>query len=199
MKECGKSDGFVVPASPPNNAGPAGTAAEAGEERKRAKGNTGSETRPGRSAGPGVSSGLDRVREVAVWDKDARFTALLHHVSLERLVMAYWAISPKAAPGVDGVTWESYGQDLVANLRDLHDRVHSGRYRARPSRRAYIPKADGRLRPLGIAALEGKILQRAVPGVVNDGYRAGILGFSYGVRARRSSRDARGTLAVGDD
>src|SRR5947207_473832 len=141
MNEGGKSDRFVVPASPPNNAGSAGTAAEAGEEMERAKGNTGSETRPGRSAGPGVSSGLDRVREVAVRDKDARFTALLHHVSLERLVMAYWDLSPKAAPGVDGVTWEDYGQDLAGNLRDLHDRVHSGRYQARPSRRAYIPKA----------------------------------------------------------
>ena len=89
------------------------------------------------------------MREVARRDKDARFTALLHHV---RLVLAYWALSPKAAPGVDGVTWQDYGQDLVADLWDLHDRVHSGRYRARPSRRAYIPKADGRLRPLGIAA-----------------------------------------------
>jgi len=91
------------------------------------------------------------VREVARRDKDARFTALLRHVSLERLVMAYRDLSPKASPGVDGVTWADYGQDLVANLRDLHDRVHSGRYQARPSRRAYIPKADGRLRPLGIA------------------------------------------------
>ncbi len=98
-----------------------------------------------------MPNGLDRVREVARRDKDARFTALLHHVSLERLVMAYRDLSPKAAPGVDGVTWEDYGQDLVASLRDLHDRVHSGRYQARPSRRAYIPKADGRLRPLGIA------------------------------------------------
>jgi retron-type reverse transcriptase len=112
------------------------------------------------------------VREVARGDKDARFTALLHHVSLERLVMAYWALSPKASPGADGVTWQDYGQDLVANLRDLHDRVHSGRYRARPSRRAYIPKADGRLRPLGIAALEDKIVQRAVVEVLNAIYGA---------------------------
>jgi retron-type reverse transcriptase len=101
-----------------------------------------------------VPSGLDRVREVARREKDARFTALLHHVSLERLVMAYWALSPQAAPGVDGVRWQDYGQDLVVNLRDLHERVHSGRYQARPSRRAYIAKADGRLRPLGISALE---------------------------------------------
>jgi RNA-directed DNA polymerase len=100
-----------------------------------------------------VPSGLDRVREVARRDKDARFTALLHHVSLERLVMAYWDLSPKAAPGVDGVRWADYGRDLAGNLRDLHDRVHGGRYQARPSRRAYIPKADGRLRPLGIATV----------------------------------------------
>src|SRR5260370_33342818 len=112
MNECGKSDGLVVPANLLNKA----AAAEAGEGRGPAKGNTDGETRPGRSAGPGVSSGLDRVREVARWDKDARFTALLHQVSLERLPWAYWAVRPKAAPGVDGVTWEGYGKDLEANL-----------------------------------------------------------------------------------
>jgi group II intron reverse transcriptase/maturase len=137
------------------------------------------------------------VREVARRDKDARFTALLHHVSLERLVMAYWALSPKAAPGVDGVTWQDYGQDLVANLRDLHERVHSGRYRARPSRRAYIPKADGRLRPLGIAALEDKILQRAVVEVLNAVYETDFLGFSYGFRPGRGPHDALDALAAG--
>ena len=149
MNGHGQSDGPVVPANLPNKA----AAAEAGEERGPAMGNTAGETRPGRSAGSGVSSELDRVRQVAQRDKDARFTALLHHVSLERLVMAYWDLSPKAAPGVDGVTWDAYGQDLVANLRDLHERVRQGRYRASPSRRAYIPKADGRLRPLGIATV----------------------------------------------
>jgi RNA-directed DNA polymerase len=137
------------------------------------------------------------VREVARRDKDARFTALLHHVSLERLVMAYWDLSPKAAPGVDGVTWADYGQDLVANLRDLHERVHSGRYRARPSRRAYIPKADGRLRPLGITALEDKILQRAVVEVLNAVYETDFLGFSYGFRPGRGPHDALDALAVG--
>ena len=101
-----------------------------------------------------MPSGLDRVREVARTDKGARFTALLHHVDLDRLRAAYWAIRPQAAPGVDGVRWKDYGQDLEASLQDLHARVHSGTYRARPSRRAYIPKADGRLRPLGIAALD---------------------------------------------
>jgi RNA-directed DNA polymerase len=110
------------------------------------------------------------VRQVAVRDKEARFTALLHHVTLERLVMACWDLSPKAAPGVDGVTWESYGQDLAGNLRGLHERVQQGRYRASPSRRAYIPKADGRRRPLGITTLEDKIVQRAVVGVLNAVY-----------------------------
>ena len=103
-----------------------------------------------------MPSGLDRVREVARRDKDARFTALLHHVDLDRLQAAYWAIRPQAAPGVDGVTWADYGQDLEANLQDLHRRVHSGAYRARPSRRVYIPKADGRQRPLGIASAGGQ-------------------------------------------
>ena len=111
--------------------------------------------------------------------------------------MAYWDLSPKASPGVDGVTWEDYGQDLVANLRDLHDRVHSGRYQARPSRRAYIPKADGRLRPLGITALEDKILQRAVAEVLNAVYETDFLGFSYGFRPGRSPHHALDALTAG--
>ena len=174
MNGPGQSDRFVVPANPPNKA----AAAEAGEERERTKGNTDSKTRPGHSAGPGVSSALDRVRQVAQKDKEARFTALLHHVTLERLVMAYWDLSPKAAPGVDGVTWESYGQDLVANLRGLHERVQQGRYRASPSRRAYIPKGDGRQRPLGIATLEDKIVQRAVVRGAQRRLRGGLPGVS---------------------
>ncbi|MCA1673631.1 MAG: hypothetical protein LC799_16005 [Actinobacteria bacterium] len=113
-------------------------------------------------------------------DKEARFTALLHHVNVDRLRAAYWAISPQAAPGVDGVRWAAYGQELEANLQDLHQRVHAGRYRARPSRRAYIPKADGRQRPLGIATLEDKIVQRAVVEVFNAVYEMDFLGFSYG-------------------
>ncbi len=122
------------------------------------KGNPDSTTRPGHSAGPDVSNGLDRVREVARKDKDARFTALLHHVDLNRLRTAYWAIRPQAAPGVDGMTWDTYGQNLEANLQGLLARVHSGAYRASPSRRVYISKADGRQRPLGIATLEDKVL-----------------------------------------
>ena len=149
MNGHGQSDRSVVPANPLNKA----AAAEAGEERERTKGNTDGETRPGRSAGLGVSSGLDRVRQVAVRDKEARFSALLHHVDLARLWAAYVAINPKAAPGVDRVTWDAYGQDLRENLEDLLRRVHSGAYRASPSRRVYIPKADGRLRPLGIATV----------------------------------------------
>jgi RNA-directed DNA polymerase len=193
MNGNGQSDRFVVPANPPNKA----AAAEAGEERERTKGNADSKPRPGHSAGSGVSSALDRVRQVAVRDKEARFTALLHHVTLERLVMAYWDLSPKAAPGVDGVTWESYGQDLVANLRGLHERVQSGHYRASPSRRAYIPKADGRQRPLGIATLEDKIVQRAVVGVLNAVYEADFRGFSYGFRPGRRPHDALDALAAG--
>jgi len=191
----GKSDSPIVPAKPPNNAGR--PVAEAVEERGLAKGNTDSTTRPGRSAGQGVSSGLDRVREVARKDKDARFTALLHHVDLNRLWAAYVAINPKAAAGVDKVTWEDYGQDLRANLEDLLKRVHSGAYRARPSRRVYIPKPDGRQRPLGIAALEDKILQRAVVEVLNAIYEEDFLGFSYGFRPGRSPHDALDALAVG--
>jgi RNA-directed DNA polymerase len=193
MHERGKSDSPVIPASSPNKA----AAAEAGEERGLAKGNTDGKTRPGHWAGHGALSALDRVRQAARRDKGARFTALLHHVSVERLVMAYWALSPKAAPGVDGVTWQDYGQDLVANLRDLHDRVHSGRYRARPSRRAYIPKADGRLRPLGITALEDKIVQRAVVEVLNAVYETDFRGFSYGFRPGRGPHDALDALATG--
>src|SRR5437764_5152791 len=121
----GKSDGPVVPAKPPNNA--TLVAAEVVEERGPVEGNAGSETRSGRRAGVSVSSELGRVRQVARKDKDVRFTALLHHVTVERLEEAYRAIRPGAAPGVDGVTWRDYGQDLEANLRDLHARVQQGR------------------------------------------------------------------------
>jgi retron-type reverse transcriptase len=125
------------------------------------------------------------VRQVAVTDREARFTALLHHVDVDRLRAAYRVINPKAAPGVDRVTWSAYGQDLEANLQDLHGRVQAGRFRASPSRRAYIPKADGRPRPLGIATLEDKIVQRAVVEVLNAIYEADFRGFSTG-----SGRDA---------
>jgi RNA-directed DNA polymerase len=195
MNGHGKSDGPVVPAKPPNNAAPA--AAEAVEGRGPAKGNTTRQTRPGRSAGQGVPSELDRVRQLAQRDRDVRFTALLHHVSVDRLREAYRAIRPGAAPGVDGVTWRDYGVELEDNLRDLHDRVQRGAYRARPSRRVFIPKPDGRLRPLGVAALEDKILQRAVVEVLNAIYEQDFLGFSYGYRPGRSPHDALDAFAVG--
>src|ERR1700746_40531 len=195
MYERGKSDGCVVPAKPANKAATA--VAELVEERHPAKGNTDGETHPGRRAGTGVSRDLDRVREVAVRDKQVRFTALMHHITLNRLRWAYWAISPKAARGTDGVTWEDYGKDLEANLADLHQRVHRGSFRATPSRRVYIPKADGRLRPLGIAALEDKIVQRAVVEVLNAVFETDFRNFSYGFRPQRGPHDALDALAVG--
>ncbi|MGH2968376.1 MAG: group II intron reverse transcriptase/maturase [Solirubrobacteraceae bacterium] len=121
----------------------------------------------------------------------------MHHVSVDRLRDAYRALSPRAAAGVDGMTWESYGQDLEVRLRDLHGRVMRGAYRASPSRRVYIPKTDGRLRPLGIAALEDKIVQRAVVEVLNAIYETDFLGFSYGFRAGRGAHDALDALVVG--
>jgi group II intron reverse transcriptase/maturase len=195
MHDHGKSDGPVLPAKPPNKA--ACAVAEVVEGRGPAKGNAAGEARPGHRAGVSVSNELERVRQAACRDRDARFTALLHHVTVERLEAAYRAIRPSAAPGVDGVTWQEYGRDLEANLRDLHARVHRGAYRARPSRRAYIPKPDGRLRPLGVAALEDKIVQRAVAEVLNAIYEEDFLGFSYGFRPGRSPHDALDALAVG--
>jgi RNA-directed DNA polymerase len=195
MDERRKSDRPVVPAKLPNNA--ASVAAEVVEERGLAKGNAASKTRPGHSAGLSVTSALDRVRQVAQTDKDVRFTALLHHVSVDRLRAAYWALKPKAAPGVDGVTWKDYGLDLEANLQDLHGRVHRGSYRPRPSRRVFIPKADGRQRPLGVASLEDKVLQRAVVEVLNAIYETDFVGFSYGFRPGRSPHRALDALAAG--
>ena len=195
MNDHGKSDRPVLSAKPSNKAAQA--AAETVEERGLPEGNTASKPRSGHSAGQGVSSALDRVRRAAQKDKEARFTALLHHVDLDRLRAAYRALSPRAAAGVDGVTWRSYGQDLEVNLQDLHARLHRGAYRARPSRRAYIPKADGQLRPLGIAALEDKIVQRAVVEVLNAVYEVDFLGFSYGFRPGRGQHDALDALAAG--
>jgi RNA-directed DNA polymerase len=195
MHDHGKSDGLVVPAKLPNKTALA--VAEAVEGRRPAEGNAASETRPGLSAGLSVSSELDRVRRVARQDEDARFTALLHHVTVDRLRRAYRAISPNAAPGVDGVTWRDYGLDLEDNLVDLHARVHRGAYRAKPSRRVFIPKADGRQRPLGVASLEDKIVQRAVVEVLNAVYEEDFLGFSYGFRPGRSPHHALDAIATG--
>ena len=195
MHDRGKSDRSVLPAKPPNNA--ADAAAEGVEGSDLAEGNTTGKTRPGPRAGLSAPSALDRVRRIAARDRDARFTALLHHVDVDRLRAAYWALKPRAAAGVDGVTWTDYGQELEENLRDLHARVQCGSYRARPSRRAYILKADGRLRPLGIASLEDKILQRATVEMLNAIYETDFLGFSYGFRPGRSPHHALDALAAG--
>ena len=196
MNDRRESDSRVVPAKLANNAGR--PAAESVEGRRLDKGNTDQQTAPRtQRRDHGASNALDRVRQVASRDRDARFTALLHHVGVDRLRAAYRALSPSAAAGVDAVTWESYGQDLEVRLRDLHDRVQRGAYRAKPSRRVYIPKADGRLRPLGIAALEDKIVQRAVVEVLNAIYETDFLGFSYGFRPGRGPHDALDALVVG--
>src|SRR5215471_15283044 len=196
MNGRGKSDSRVVPVKRANNTGR--PAAEPAEERRLAKGNTDQQNAPRTLSGDdGASSALDCVRQAAGKDKEARFTALLHHVDLPRLWAAYAAISPKAAPGVDQVTWAAYGQNLRANLEDLLRRVHSGAYRASPSRRVYIPKPDGRQRPLGIATLEDKIVQRAVAEVLNAIYEEDFPGFSYGFRPGRKPHDALDALAAG--
>jgi retron-type reverse transcriptase len=190
-----ESDSRVVPAKLANKAGQ--PVAELVEERRLDKRNTVQQNAcRTQSRDVSASSALERVRQVAAKDRDVRFTALLHHVDVDRLRGAYRALSPKAAAGVDGETWESYGQSLEENLRDLHGRVQRGAYRAKPSRRVYIPKTDGRLRPLGIAALEDKIVQRAVVEVLNAIYETDFLGFSYGFRPGRGPHDALDALTV---
>lgn len=192
----GKSDGCVVPGKPPNN-GRENLSAEAVEGRRPTKGNAEQAATPRTQGRAGVSFGLQRVRKVAREDKDARFTALLHHVTLEALEDSYLDLKKQAAPGVDGITWAQYQENLPERLKELHERVHSGAYRARPSRRVYIPKPDGRLRPLGIAALEDKIVQHAVGKVLSAIYEEDFLGFSYGFRPGRGQHDALDALVVG--
>ena len=142
-------------------------------------------------------NGLLRVREAAKKDKKAQFTALLHHVTIEQLRISYQSLQRQAAPGVDGMTWKEYGCDLEGRLQDLHERVQRGAYQAQPSRRVLIPKSDGRQRPLGVAALEDKILQHAVGTVLNQIWEEDFLGFSYGFRPGRSQHDALDALYVG--
>lgn len=132
------------------------------------------------------SNGLDRVRQVARQDKEVRFTALLHHVSIDLLRSSYYSLKRRAAAGVDEMTWEEYGGNLEERLADLHGRIHRGGYQAKPSLRVWIPKTDGRQRPLGIAALEDKIAQRAVGTVLNRIWEEDFQGFSYGFRQERS-------------
>ncbi len=196
MNGRGKSDGSVVPEKPPNEG--RGRPEEAVEEREPAKGNpqqrNASRTQ-GRNDAP---SALERVRQAARRNRKQRFTALLHHVyDVERLRAAYLALKRDASAGVDGETWRHYGEALEENLRDLAGRLKRGAYRAKPVRRAYIPKADGRQRPLGVPTLEDKIVQRAVVEVLNAVYEADFLGFSYGFRPRRSPHQALDALVVG--
>jgi len=188
MNEPEKSDGLVVPTKSPNEAGL--PAEEEAEGRSPAKGNMEKQTASRTQSRIGAPNALDRVREAARKDRKKKFTALLHHVTIDRLRAAYLALKRKAAAGVDGVTWDDYGQDLEARLADLHGRVHCGAYRAKPSRRAYIPKPDDRQRPLGIAAVEDKILQRTIVEVLNAIYEVDFLGFSYGFRPGRSQHHA---------
>jgi group II intron reverse transcriptase/maturase len=143
-----------------------------------------------------VTQALSRVRQAARQRKKERFTALLHQVNVDTLQMAFYALKRKAAAGVDGVTWQDYEVNLERNLEDLHGRVHRGAYRPHPSRRTYIPKADGRQRPLAIAALEDKIVQGACVMVLNAIYEEDFLGFSYGFRPGRGPHDALDALAV---
>jgi RNA-directed DNA polymerase len=191
---CGKSDGRVVPEKPSNKGM---RPAEAGEGRRPAEGNSVQAPAPQTLSWTGAWCGLHRVRIAARRDKRARFTALLHHVTVDHLRDSFFALKRNAAPGVDGVTWQQYEADLEVRLMNLHMRVHTGTYRAQPSKRAYIPKPDGRMRPLGIAALEDKVVQQAVVWVLNAIYENDFLGFSYGFRPGRGPHDALDALWVG--
>jgi group II intron reverse transcriptase/maturase len=195
MHGSGESYSGVVPAKHPNKTGK--PEAEGVEGRPLTKENA-EQPNPCRTQSrESGSNGLARVREAAKRDGKLQFTALLHHVTIDLLRDSYHRLKKKAAPGVDGMTWEEYGQGLEERLKDLHDRVHSGAYQAQPSRRVYIPKADGRQRPLGIAALEDKIVQHAVGRVLNQIWEEDFKGFSYGFREGRGQHDALDALYVG--
>jgi RNA-directed DNA polymerase len=142
-----------------------------------------------------VSQGLEGVRKAAREHKEMKFTALLHHLTVGLLRKSFHALKREAAPGVDGTTWQEYETGLEDRLIDLHSRVHRGAYRAKPSRRVYIPKADGRQRPLGVAALEDKIVQHGVVTILNAIYEEDFLGFSYGFRPGRSQHQALDALS----
>src|SRR5215471_14653071 len=198
MHEREKSDPAIGAGKPTNKAEATLVAdtAEPVEQRAGAKGNA-DEQSTHRTQGRGrVSQALERVRKAARLKKDEKFTALLHHINLDLLREAFFALKRDAAPGVDGVTWRTYETDLDLKLTDLASRVHRGAYRALPSRRTYIPKADGRQRPLAIAALEDKIVQGACVIVLNAIYEEDFLGFSYGFRPGRGPHDALDALAV---
>jgi RNA-directed DNA polymerase len=191
-----ESDGRVLPAKCPNKDGMS-SSTEGAEGRRPTKENTVQTTASQIQSWGNALSGLHRVREAAKRDKRLRFTALLHHVSIALLSNSFYALKRAAVPGVDGLTWQVYETDLDKRLEDLHSRVHRSTYRALPSKRAYIPKSDGRQRPLGIAALEDKIVQRAVGTVLSQIYEEDFLGFSYGFRPGRGTHDALDALWMG--
>src|SRR5881398_2061119 len=192
----GKSDRPVVPGKSPNKAGQ--PVAEGMEGKGLAKGNLPQQNASRTPSRKDALSALERVRQAAKQDKQLRFTALLHHIyNLETLRMAYFSLKKEAAPGVDGETWRHYGEELEKNLQDLSERLKRGAYRAKPVRRVYIPRADGRQRPLGVTALEDKIVQRAAVEVLNAIYETDFLGFSYGFRPGRSQHQALDALYTG--
>lgn len=196
MNDREKSHRSVVPKKRPNE-----PRKELGEEavegRGLAKGKTDETTAPPNHGGESATSGLERLRRAAQRKGGERFTTLLHHVTLELLEESYYALKRNAAPGVDGVTWRQYEGDLETRLGELHERVHRGNYRAQPSRRTYIPKADGSQRALGIAALDDKIIQQAVVTILNQIYEEEFTGSSYGFRPGRSQHGALDALWVG--
>ena len=197
MNDHGKSDNFVVPAKPPNN-GTQKVPAEGVEERRLAKGNQREQNMRRAQDRARVQSALTRIREAAQRDKEKQFTTLLHHVYSESTLReAYLGLTRRASPGVDGITWQEYGKDLEDRIQDLSKRLKRGGYRARPVRRTYIPKADGGQRPLGITALEDKIVQAAVTMVLSAIYEVDFLGFSYGFRPGRNQHNALDAIAVG--
>ena len=195
MYEHGKSDSPILPAKSLNNAGK--PVAEAVEGRGLTKENARQQNTCRTQGRESVSSALDRIRQAAIRNRKQKFSALFHHITEERLKDAFQKIERKASPGTDGVRWAQYEADLDNNIRDLHSRLRRGAYRAKPSRRAYIPKSDGRMRPLGIAALEEKVVQRAVNEVLNAIYEVDFLGFSYGFRPGRQAHTALDALAIG--
>ena len=190
-----KSDPVVVAVKPTNKA--ERSAAEPVEPRAGTKGNADQQSTHRTQSRTSVTQALERIRQTARERKKERFTALLHHIAPELLEAEFFALKEHAAPGVDGVTWRDYEQNLKGNLEALQARIHCGAYRPLPSRRVYIPKSDGRRRPLTIVALEDKIVQRATMAVLNAIYEEDFLGFSYGFRPGRSAHHAMDALAVG--
>jgi RNA-directed DNA polymerase len=190
-----KSDSAIVVMKPTNKAGQ--LAAELVERRAGTKGNVSQQSTRRAQDRISVSQALERVRKAARQRKKERFTALFHHLNPAMLRTAFFALKRDAASGVDGLTWQDYEADLDRRIEDLHARVRGGGYRALPSRRRYIPKSDGKQRPLAVAALEDKIVQRATVAVLNAIYEEDFLGFSYGFRPKRSPHDALDALVVG--